>query len=304
MTRIAIVAGLIFWVGATLTLSQRRWFARRSLIDRLRPYEPGGLATSTTGPGLLSVESFSEVIGPLARTIGGRLSRLLGVDDELSVRLERVHSTLDQTDFRVRQMGWSVVGLVSGVFVATAIRPPALVGLLCILGGPVLAFLLVEQQLATASDRRKHRLFLELPVVAEQLGMLLSAGFSLGSALNRLAVRGQGASGQDLRRVVVRVRQGMSEVDALREWAATADLDALSRLVAVLALNREAGDLGRLIAEEARSIRREVQRELIEQIERRSQQVWIPVTVAALVPGAIFIAIPFIQALEAFGVSS
>ena len=40
-----------------------------------------------------------------------------------------------------------------------------------------------------------------------------------------------------------------------------------------------------------------------EQIERRSQQVWIPVTVAALVPGAIFIAIPFLEALRVFSTS-
>jgi hypothetical protein len=44
-----------------------------------------------------------------------------------------------------------------------------------------------------------------------------------------------------------------------------------------------------------------VQRELIETAERRSQQVWIPVTVATLVPGVIFIAIPFIEALRYFG---
>ena len=304
MIRVAILAGLTFWVGATLLLSQGRWFARRSLTDRLRPYEPGGLATNPSGPGLLSVESFADVIAPLARTVGERVSRLLGVNEELGVRLARVHSPLDQTGFRVRQLGWSVVGLVGGVLAAAALRPPALMALLFVVGGPVLAFLLVEQQLATESDRHKRRLFLELPIVAEQLGMLLSAGFSLGAALNRLAIRGQGVSGQDLRRVIVRTRQGVGEVEALREWAATADLDALGRLVAVLALNREAGDLGRLIAEEARSIRREVQRELIEPIERRSQQVWIPVTVAALVPGAIFIAIPFVQALQAFGVSS
>lgn len=303
MIRVAVVAGLVFWVGATLVLSQQRWFARRSLTDRLRPYEPGGLATAASGPGMLSVESFSEVVGPLARAIGERLSRLVGVNEELGVRLVRVHAPYDQTEFRVRQLGWSVVGLVGSMLLVAGVRPPPVVALLFLLGGPTLAFLLVEQQLASQSDRRKRRLFLELPVVAEQLGMLLSAGFSLGAAVNRLAARGHGVSGQDLRRVVVRVRQGVTEVDALREWAATADLDALSRLVAVLALNREAGDLGRLIAEEARSIRREVQRELIEQIERRSQQVWIPVTVAALVPGAIFIAIPFIEALRAFGVS-
>jgi tight adherence protein C len=303
MTRITIVATLTFWAGATLVLSRQRWFARRSLADRLRPYEPGGLATATGGHGMLSVDSFAEVIAPLARTVGERFARLVGINEELAVRLERVHSDLDATDFRVRQLGWTAVGAVGGVLAATAIRPPAVVVLLVLVGAPALSFLFVEQQLALESDRHKRRLFLELPVVSEQLGMLLSAGFSLGAALQRLATRGQGASGQDLRRVVGRVRHGVTEVDALREWAAVADLDALTRLVAVLALNREAGDLGRLIAEEARSIRREVQRGLVEQIERRSQQVWIPVTVAALVPGAIFIAIPFLEALRVFSAS-
>ena len=40
--------------------------------------------------------------------------------------------------------------------------------------------------------------------------------------------------------------------------------------------------------------------QLIETIERRGQQVWIPVTVAALVPGVIFLAVPFIDALRLF----
>ena len=303
MTRVTVLAALAFWAGATLVLSRHRWFARRSLADRLRPYEPGGLATAAGGHGMLSVDSFADVIAPLARTVGERLARLVGINEELAVRLERVHSDLDPTDFRVRQLGWTAVGAMGGVLAATAIRPPAVVVLLFLVGAPALSFLFVEQQLAMESDRRKRRLLLELPVVSEQLGMLLSAGFSLGAAIQRLATRGQGISGQDLRRVVGRIRHGVTEVDALREWAAVADLDALTRLVAVLALNREAGDLGRLIAEEARSIRREVQRGLIEQIERRSQQVWIPVTVAALVPGAIFIAIPFLEALRVFSAS-
>jgi tight adherence protein C len=33
---------------------------------------------------------------------------------------------------------------------------------------------------------------------------------------------------------------------------------------------------------------------------KRSQKVWIPVTVATLLPGVIFIAIPFIKAVELF----
>ena len=77
-------------------------------------------------------------------------------------------------------------------------------------------------------------------------------------------------------------------------------MPAVERLVQVLALNRQAGDLGRLISEEARAIRRDVQRELVERIERREQQVWIPVTVATLVPGVIFMAVPFIEAMRLF----
>jgi tight adherence protein C len=100
--------------------------------------------------------------------------------------------------------------------------------------------------------------------------------------------------------VLTRIRQGVAEEQALREWADLADVDAVERLVSVLALNREASDLGRLIAEEARAIRREVQRELVERMEKRGQQVWIPVTVATLLPGVVFIIIPFFDALGGF----
>ena len=36
------------------------------------------------------------------------------------------------------------------------------------------------------------------------------------------------------------------------------------------------------------------------QLERRAQQVWVPVTVATLVPGVIFLAVPFLAALKLF----
>jgi tight adherence protein C len=299
VSRLVVLSGLVLWAGATLLLTRVRWFARRPLTDRLRPYAPGGLPDHGR-TGVLSVESFRDVVAPLSRAAGERLARLFGVSEELAVRLERIHSPLDVTTFRVRQTGWALAGLGAGAVLTLAVRPPAAVTLLFLLGAPVLAFLVVEQLLASASAARQRRIFLELPVVSEQLGMLLSAGYSLGAALNRVAVRGNGACARDLARVCGRVRQGLSEIDALRVWAAVAGVAALDRLVAVLALNREAGDLGRLTAEEARSIRRDVQRERIETIERRAQQVWVPVTVATLLPGVVFLAIPFIEAMRLF----
>jgi Flp pilus assembly protein TadB len=297
--RLALLSCLVLWIGGTLALSRGRWFARRPLTERLRPYAPGNTSESVRS-GLLSVDSFRDVVGPLSREIGSRLARLFGVDEEVATRLERVHSTDSVTEFRVRQLGWSSFAFAAGAVVAVAAGLPTAFGVLLVLGLPLLTFLVIEQRLANESAQWQRRLFLELPVLAEQLGMLLSAGYSLGAALNRLAARGKGNSGRDLARVCGRIKQGLSEIDALREWSSLERVDALDRLVSTLALNREAGDLGRLIAEEARSIRRDVHRDLVETVERRGQQVWIPVTVATLVPGVIFLAIPFIEAMRLF----
>ena len=297
--RSLLLWGGILWIAMALLLSELRWFARVPLADRLRPYSPGGMGRPASS-GLLSVESFREAIGPLSRLIGERLARIVGVTEDLDVRLRRVHAALDVTGFRVRQIGTSVIGfLVAGV-VTLGLGPALPVALAFLAGGPVLAFLLQEQRLAAESTRWQRSLFLELPVVAEQLALLLSAGWSLTSALNRVAGRGSGATARDLRRVCQRIRQGVAETDALREWAQVAKVAAVDRLVPVLALNRDTSDLGRLIAEEARAIRRDVHRELIEAAERRNQQVWIPVTVATLVPGVLFMAIPFVEALRLF----
>ncbi|MGH9247008.1 MAG: type II secretion system F family protein [Acidimicrobiales bacterium] len=299
MTPFVLLCGLLLWFGVSLLLSGQRWFNRQPLAERLRPYtpaaaEPGGRS------GVVSAASFRDVIGPLAHIVGDRVSKLLGVNEELAVRLERIHSSLDVTAFRVRELGWAVVGFAAATFVGIALGLPAFLVVVVSLLGPLAAFLLVEADLAQKSKDWQRRLFLELPILSEQLAMLVSAGYSLGAGLNRLAARGRGASGLDLTRVCGRIRQGLTEAEALREWGEVADVDAVHQLVGVLALNREAADLGRLIAEEARAIRQEVHRRHIEVMERRAQQVWIPVTVATLVPGVVFLAIPFLEALRLF----
>lgn len=245
--------------------------------------------------------SFREAIAPVSHLIGSHLARVVGITEDLDLRLSRIHATYDSTSFRVRQVGYSVLGFGVAALATLAIRPPSLIGLTFLITGPILTLLVQEQRLASASARWQRRVFLELPVMAEQLALLLSAGWSLSSALSRLSRRSSGACAADLVRVCNRISQGLSETEALREWAKIAKVDALDRLVPVLALNRDTSDLGRLIAEEARSIRRDMQRELIEIAERRDQQVWIPVTVATLIPGVLFMAIPFIEALRMFG---
>jgi tight adherence protein C len=299
VTRLIGVAAITAWIGLALLLSRLRWFSRRGMADRLRPYSPGGLG-ATARRGVLSAGSFKDVIGPVAERTGASLGRLFGVSEELDARLRRFHSPLTVAAFRTRQLGWTTASFGLALLLALTLRPNPLLGLLIVVGLPALAFLLLEQQVQGQSQRWQRRVFLELPVVTEQLGMLLSAGYSLGGALNRLSSRTRGATAQDLQRVCGRIRQGLTEMQALREWAELVRVDGVDRLVAVLALNREAADLGYLITEEARAMRADAHRELIETIEKRAQLVWIPVTVATLLPGVIFIAIPFIQAMNLF----
>lgn len=301
--QIAVIGGLGLWLGSTLVLARLRWFARLPLVERLRPYAPGGMSHQERRDGVLSVESFRDVVAPLCRALGEKVARTFGVTEALAVRLERVHSEMDVTGFRVRQVGWSGGAFLGAAVMAGALRPPPIPALAFILGAPLLMFLLLENDMARQSRRWQERLGSELPVVAEQMAMLLSAGFSLGAALNRLAERGRGCAARDMARVCRRMRQGLSEIDALREWATAADVEGLRRLMPILALNREAADLGRLLSEEARSQRLDLHRRLVEMAERRGQQVWVPVTVAALVPGVVFIAVPFLEAMRLFAAS-
>lgn len=309
MTRLLLASGLVLWLGTTLIFSRLRWFSRVSLTERLAPYRPGrsGNHSASTRYGhgstaqkLSGAESFKEVIAPLAGTIGNGLSRLLGIGDELARKLDRIHSPMSPTEFRVRQLGWVAAGLVGGIGLSVASGLGPMMDFLFTLGIPLFAFLITEESISRRSRAHQERIFLELPVMAEQMAMLISAGYSVGAGLVRVASRGRGACAEDLRRVCARIHQGMPEDRALAEWAAVARVPALDRVVAVLNLGPGAGDLARLVSEEARSIRRDAHRRLLETMERRLQQVWVPVTVAALVPGVIFLSIPFVSALRMF----
>jgi pilus assembly protein TadC len=280
--------------GSALILAEAPWFGRRPLTDRLRPYAPaapGGAgtrrATSTAG----------AVLEPVLGGLGRRLARLGGRGEALSARLARAGEAVSPASFRLRQLAHAAVGLAAGSVLALLIGPGTLMGPVLVLGAPALCVLLDEHRLERRGELRTQRIRLELPVVAEQLGILIAAGYSLPSALARIGRRGNGIVAGDLAEVGRRIRQGVGEAEALDEWARRTDVAGVRRLVGILALHREAGDLGRLIADEARTVRAETHRELVATIERRGQLVWIPVTLATLVPGLLFLAVPFVSAI-------
>ena len=297
MDRLVLLAGLLLLVGSSLLLAQIRPVGRPRLAARLRPF-----VATTDGTVSARVERLGakEVIAPLAEQVGRRLASVVGSADDAEMRLARIHSEVTIGGFRMRQLGWAMAAAVTAAGAGAATGLPAGVVLAGMPMAALGAYGLTEWFLSRNCRRCEEHRVLELPVVAEQLAMLVAAGHSLGSALSRIASRGRGVVAMDIGRVHRRIRHGVPEPEALREWAGLVRSPSVDRLVSVLVLSAETGDLGRLLGQEARAIRRSVQRRTVEVMDRRSQQVWIPVTVAALVPGVIFIAVPFVDALRLF----
>lgn len=300
-TRELLAASLVTWVGVSLLIADAPWFRRHRLRERLAPFVGNHRTArkSVVSPGA----GLREVLIPFSKTLAETLADWMGVTEDAEMRLRRIHSALPAGHFRLRQLVYSMLALFGAVALSASGTVAFAVDAAALVAFPLVTFLSIEQGLARASGAWKRDVLAELPVVSEQLAMLLAAGYSTGSAIGRLAARSRGATGADLRRVHGRVLQGASLEQALREWADLSQVEELNRLVAVLTLHSEAAELSRLVSEEADAIRQESHRRLVSAMEKRAEQVWIPVTVAALVPGSIFLAVPFFEALRLFSLA-
>ncbi len=229
-----------------------------------------------------------------------RIATLANADVELAARLREAGVARSPFEFRIRQLGGAAASLtISGTALgAIGVRP--LLALAGTLGMAAAAYGMSEYRLGRSTALRRTQISEELPIVAEQIGMLLASGMSLTSALNAVARRGHGICAEGLERVGARVASGTAVELALAEWADDAGSAEIRRFVGVLTLHEDTTDVAALVSDEARSARMEAHRRLIAHIERRSEQVWIPVTVAALVPGCVLLAIPFSDALSGY----
>ena len=283
---VCLLAG---WSGTVLLLDRVPWFRTLPLHRRLAPYRADEVAVAAADRGAAR---------QLVDHAADRLASALGLRGTLAERLERAGTTASPAAVRSRRFATVVATALLTAAAVVAARPgwpAAVTALVAAVVGPLLVD---DLWLAARARQRAAQVRGELPVVAEQLGMLLSAGYSLPAALQRLARRGNGAVADGLAQVVRRLRQGEPEPAALGSWARSTGVDGAERLVKVLTIHRQAGDLGQLISDEARSVRAEHHRALLESIARRGQLVWIPVTVATLVPGLVVLAVPFASAMS------
>jgi hypothetical protein len=284
MSRLAALCATMAGVGGATALSVAPWFGRLRLDLRVGPYVSGAAAASPPATPPRTIASWATE--PTLTLLSGALACT-----HRSGEADRVR----------------VLSLTAGIVTLTASASAlAIVGAEPWLAIPVLAVLpslaLAAPTLRARSEAERWRASVQdsLPELCERIAVLMGTGRSLTSALHTAASSMTGPIARDLGAVDARLALGHDVEQALRQWADRLRLPALDRLVAVLALHAETPDLGRLISREADAGRAEAHRDLLAHIDRRAEQVWIPVTIAALVPGAIFLLLPFFAALETF----
>lgn len=148
---------------------------------------------------------------------------------------------------------------------------------------------LIEKRLATW--RRKARIAkLDSSLVAllSQIHLQLLNGRSLHAALSGA----KGVLNKDVSLLQVLARSGMDLDMAVGYWIEDFDTNTKKRVGDLLLTRASTSETISLTLGLIQQLKNEQRFALIASIERRNQLVWIPVTIAVLVPGMIFIAIP------------
>jgi Flp pilus assembly protein TadB len=300
--RLFVTVALGAGIGATSLLSGLPFVGTHSRSWVLRPHiGPAAASDRSTAASRWAGGETILAVGTAASRLTGRA---LGIVEPLAVRLDRINHRDDASSFRFRQGSAAVTAAVLGAALSLlAAVTPALILVLTV-GVTAAAVLAPEAELIWQGRRWSAATRYELPVVGEQLVALLQAGRSPTTALEEVADSSGTPLRRDLARVVDHLRRGGGLDEALARWASRSDVDAVHRLTGVLSLHHRTPDLAELLRAEVDAARDELHRDLLALIDRRGQQVWIPVTVAALIPGAIFLLVPFFDALRLFGATS
>ena len=166
-----------------------------------------------------------------------------------------------------------------------AILPTVLIGAMT---GLASAALIERSLIDHRKKRRSEKLESSVIALLEQIYLMVINGSSLQSSLTSA----EGVGNRDIANLQNLVKSGLDLETAAEFWIGEFDHPAKRRLTDLLLARTTTSETLALMAGLVQQLRSEQRFSIISTIERRNQLVWIPVTIAVLVPGMIFIAIP------------
>ena len=289
---LAVVLGGALAVGLLLVMMRMpRWGAMR-LADRIAPY----LRDAADPLGLTPLAVPTLDVASAWRTWRDRTAAALGGSTVIARRLRQASWQMDATQFRGRQLGWALGGLVIGALVVVVLAVAGRFWVGSVLLPPIAAVTaaaIYDVRLSRAARARVTHAQEELPTILEFLSLCLAAGESVLDALRRVGDVGSGELPGELRRVVLAVGTGAPLPDALTGLARDLDIPALTRSIdhLVAALERGA-PLAQVLQAQATDTREDAKRVLIEQAGRKEILMLLPLVFLILPLSVLFAIFP------------
>ena len=297
-----IVIGLIAAGGALLV---GHWVgARRHNLDRrVYPYLKSFSADSTLD-GRGGVDGVvARILGPVWTDVVRWYERWGNPSSTLERRIDRAGGTESVDRFRFEQLMWAAGGFVLSLLWvvlsgATQGFDSSRAIVLVVVG--TLAGFFGRDALLTRSIRSRERLLeQQLPVATEMLALAVSAGETIGAALERTVTTCSGEISRVLRAVVADVHAGQPLPDALRKLADRTGVPSLARFCDGLAVAIERGTpVVELLHAQALDIRAAGRRRMMTEGGKREIAMMVPVVFLILPVTVMFAVYPGIVAIR------
>lgn len=293
---VAVVLGSAFGLGVWLLVALLPRWRALPLERRIAPYVREVTDPRGATPWLTTDAWAPPTLGGALGAAGIRLAGLFGSSTTIARRLAQAGRAGGVEQFRARQLGWGIGGLLAGsvvligVSLAGRFTPvAAVVPLVAALVGVVLCDVLLQR----AAKARLARLQEELPPVLEFLGLCLAAGESLLDALRRVGAIGSGELSRELASVVLETRTGSPLGESLAALSRRLELPAFSRAVdqLIAALDRGA-PLVQVLQAQAHDAREAARHELIERAGRSEILMLVPLVFLILPLSVLYAVYP------------
>lgn len=291
-------AGPLLLVGVWLVVRAAPVVPRARLEDRLVPYLSGSAALSSPR----SHGSGRRYLARAARALG----RVLGGDAALCRRLEQAGDRRDPESFRADQVLCAAAGVGLAAAVAGALIALRGTSVLVLVGlvvcGAVGGVWFRDHLLSRAIQRRRRRILLQFPTVAELIALSVGAGEGVHAALERAGRAATGDLGQELQLTLAQVRAGRPLVLALDGLGTRTGIAAVARFVDGVNVGVERGTpLAEVLRAQAEDSRQAGRHELIEIGGRKEILMLLPVVFGLLPVTVLFAVYPGVVALSLGG---
>jgi tight adherence protein C len=303
---LAMACGIGIGLGLWSIASRLPAFARPRLATRIAPFlldvSPEARRLHERAPAD-PVPVLGVLAVPLLEGFQRGFGAVLGTEDRTAVRLRRAGLARSVEAQRLRQLGWTVAGAVTGGGAAVLAGLAGSASQLAIVAAPIvgagIGLAASDHALTRAARKRAARLESELPTVLEFVALSLAAGEGVHDALARVARVGSGVLADELGRVVAETRVGVPLGAALARLGDDLVLPALTRCLTHIAAALERGSpLAELLRVQAADAREEARRAMLETAGRKEVAMLVPLVFLILPVTVAFAVWPGIVVLQ------